>query len=45
MGQVRFVCHDCGEEFDVDVDNRWDIYEFMCCPACGSARTTLAAQP
>lgn len=40
--QVTFTCHDCDGSFTVGVDNEWGTYEFVRCPACGSAKTTLA---
>lgn len=41
--QTAFTCHDCDCSFIVGVDNEWGTYEFVRCPACGSAKTTLAA--
>jgi len=43
-GRVRtaFSCHECGKSFDAAVANQWGMYEFVRCPNCGSARTTLA---
>lgn len=41
--KASFTCHSCGNTFDTDVENQWGMYEFVRCPDCGSAKTTLAA--
>ena len=45
MTTIDLVCHDCATVFETQVDNPWGTYEFTRCPACGSARTTLATEP
>jgi len=40
--QIVFMCHECGDSFTAGVDNEWGTYEFIRCPACGSAKTTRA---
>lgn len=41
MVRIRFTCHACRTSFDGEVDNEWGMYEFLRCPVCESARTTL----
>lgn len=43
MVLITFTCHECNDSFDAEVENPWGTYEFIRCPVCGSARTTLAA--
>jgi len=39
--RTRFACHACGATFAAEVRNEWGLYEFVRCPRCGGARTTL----
>jgi DNA-directed RNA polymerase subunit RPC12/RpoP len=42
MVLVGFECHNCGAGFEDETENQWGMYEFVRCPACGSAKTTLS---
>lgn len=39
---VEFHCHECDHKFTITVDNEYGTYEFVRCPHCESAMTTLA---
>ena len=39
--RANYRCHECGERF-ADELTEWVTYAFTRCPACGSAKTTLA---
>jgi DNA-directed RNA polymerase subunit RPC12/RpoP len=41
MEQSSYYCHDCDEPFEAAIDNQWGTYEFVRCPTCEGARTTL----
>lgn len=42
---ATYQCHECGERFSASIENQYGAYEFVRCPNCESAKTTLANQP